>query len=312
MSRRIIIDSDMAFGSPNADVDDALAILVAFRLGLDIVGINAVGGNVSADKASRNIDTLLKRLGHGDLDHSFSMSEPIDPSLWVHKRWNGSSESMVSRKEYPNLKDSVSTLRDEIDSVDGNVTIVTIGPMTNIAMFIRIFPDYIPRIDSIYSMGGSINMPGVENGPSEFNIKADPEAADTVFSSGIPVVLFPLDVTKKKRIYPETISGWKDKKGLIGEFYEASITFMKHRAMRDGYSPAYAFYHDVMPIMALVHPEFFTFLPCSISVELNHGGNTRGVTVIDRKKGVCRVAIDVDAEGLFTLVEKLISSMEVM
>ena len=72
MNKKIIIDSDMAFGSPNADVDDSLAILMAFALELNVIGINAVGGNVSADKASRNIDKLLKRIGRERVIHSFS------------------------------------------------------------------------------------------------------------------------------------------------------------------------------------------------------------------------------------------------
>lgn len=305
MSRKIIIDSDMAFGSPDADVDDSLAILTAFALNLDVIGVNASGGNVSSDKSSRNIDKLLKRVGKEDVCHSFSASLPLDPAFWVKDRWTKSKEENVRREEFPELFDSVTALKNEIDSTESSVTIVTIGPLTNIAQFIRIHPDYIPRISEIYSMGGSINMPGVANGPAEFNIKVDPEAAEIVFSSGIPVVLFPLDVTKKKRIYPETIAKWKNLKGLLYEFYEASIAFMEHRAKRDGYSPAYAFYHDVLPVIALVKPEFFTFLPCNISVELNDGP-ARGVTLIDRRQGNCKVAVDVDSEALFAFMEDAI------
>ena len=301
MSGKIIIDSDMAFGSPYADIDDSLAILTAFALGLDVIGVNAVGGNVSADKASRNIDNLLKRIGRGDVMHSFSSSEPLDPTLWVHERWSKSVEEKVDRKSYPSLPDSVTALRREIDSVPDKVTIVTIGPMTNLASFIRTFPDYIPRIEAVYSMGGTINMPGVGNGPAEFNIKADPEAAEIVFSS-LPVTLFPLDVTKKKKIYPETIEKWSDQKGLIHDLYEASVSFMDYRAKRDGYTPSYAFYHDVLPIVGLVHPEYFSLLSCSVSVELN-SGLTKGVTVVDRRGGNCRVAVDVDSEAVFSFVE---------
>lgn len=307
MNKKIIIDSDMAFGSPNADVDDSLAILMAFALELNVIGINAVGGNVSADKASRNIDKLLKRIGRERVIHSFSNAEPIDPYLWIHNRWDTSTEEKVERNTYPSLPDSINAIKKEIDSVSSPVTIVTIGPMTNIAMFLKTYPEYKERIESIYSMGGTISMPGVKNSPVEFNIKGDPEAAETVFSCGIPLWLFPLDVTKKKRIYPETIESWKNTDGIIKEFYDASIKFMEHRAKRDGYSPAYAFYHDVMPIVALCHPEFFVFSPCSISVELNNCP-TRGVTVIDRTKGDSRVAIDVDAEGLFSFVKETISN----
>lgn len=304
---KIIIDTDMAFGSPKADIDDALALLMAFSLDLNIEAVTAVGGNVSADKASRNIDTLLNRIGKESVHHSYSAANPIDPFNWVFSRWNSSDEGFVHRSNFPALASSVDVIKQTIESSDEPVVIVTLGPMTNVATFLKLYPYLSSKIETIYSMGGSIHTEGVAKSFVEFNIKSDPEAAFVVFSSSIPVHLFPLDVTKKKKIYPETIERWSVYDGLIRDLYKASVSFMGYRAKRDGYEPTYAFYHDVLPVVALVHPEFFVLEKCSISVELNSGIN-RGLTLIDTTKDGCYVATDVDCDSLFSFIEGQILS----
>lgn len=305
MARSVIIDTDIAFGSPDADVDDALAVLSAFSLGLEVKALTAVGGNVSADKASRNLDRLLARIGKSDVPHSYSCSEPMDPSRWVHGRWNMSKEQFVSGSLFPGKLSSVELMRRTIMESDSCVTIVTIGPMTNLALLLTMYPDSAGKIDSVYSMGGSVSMPGVGNGPAEFNIKADPEAAEIVFSSGIPVTLFPLDVTKLKKIFPETICRWKAKKGIIHDFYSSSVAFMDFRAKRDGYSPAFAFYHDMLPVIGMVRPDMFVFRECTITVELNDC-RSRGVTLVDERPGRHRIAVSAASDELFSFAEESI------
>ena len=298
----LVIDTDMAYGSPQADIDDAVALLFALASPeFDLLAVSAAGGNAAPGCVSRNLDSLL-RLVSADIPHSFSCSRPIDPGFWVNARWSSSPAKPAARSEYPDLPDSVQLLYSTLSASAEPVTLVTIGPMTTTALLLIQHPDSAGTVGRIVSMGGSIHMDGVAGGPAEFNIKADPEAAAAVFSSGIPVFLFPLDVTKKKRIYPETIASWEGRGPLIRSLREASVAFMKHRAERDGYYPPYAFFHDVLPLAYLADPSLFTMRECSVSVDL-HGDLTRGVTVFDMASSGAHVAVDVDSDRVLALAE---------
>ena len=301
----LIIDTDMAFGSSCADIDDAVALLFAFSSPeLCVKAVSAAGGNAPPDRVSRNIDMLLSTISE-DVPHSFSASRPLDPWFWVDGRWSASKEEPVSRQVYQHLPDSVSLMHSVLSSSPFPMTIVTIGPMTNTALLLLQYPEDSRKIDRIVSMGGSIHMEGVSGGPAEFNIKADPEAASIIFSSGIPVCLFPLDVTKKKRFYPETIAEWKERGPMIRSLHDAAVAFMEHRARRDGYSPAYSFFHDMLPLVYLAAPQFFVMKSCSVSVDL-HGSLTRGVTLFDFNGSAAMTAVDVKADDVFRFAEERI------
>ena len=298
----LIIDTDMAFGSPCADIDDAVALLFAFSSPeLCVKAVSAAGGNAPPDRVSRNIDMLLSMISE-NVPHSFSASRPLDPWFWVNGRWSASKEEPVRRTGYCNLPDSVSLMHSVLSSSQSPMTIVTIGPMTNTALLLLQYPDDSEKINRIVSMGGSIHMEGVAGGPAEFNIKADPEAASIVFSSGIPVCLFPLDVTKKKKIYPETIASWSEKGALVRRLRDASTAFMEYRSKRDGYFPPYSFFHDILPLVYLVRPDFFEIKSASISIDL-FGNMTRGVTTIDFTEEGAFVATDADSDAIFDFVE---------
>ncbi len=302
---RIIIDTDMAFGSPNADIDDAVALLFAFASPeLDVMAVTAAGGNAAPDKVSRNIDALLSRTGVS-VRHSFSSARPLDPEFWVSGRWQSSPEAPVSGSAYPGLHDSVSVMREALLEGEDSKTVVTIGPMTNVAMLLLQYPEMRERISRIVSMGGSIHETGTGGGPAEFNIRTDPEAAAIVLSSGIPAVMFPLDVTKKKRFYPETIAEWKEQGPMIRSLHDAAVAFMEHRARRDGYSPAYSFFHDMLPLVYLAAPQFFVMKSCSVSVDL-HGSLTRGVTLFDFSGSAAMTAVDSESDDVFRFAEERI------
>ena len=302
---QIIIDTDIAFGSPSADIDDAVALLFAIASSeLDIKAIIASGGNAPPDKVSRNLDAFLSTIG-ANIPHSFTHSLPIDPFFWVNGRWSKSEEKIVKREEYPDLPYSYDLLYESVKKDDTKKTIVTIGPMTNVAFLLLQHPDAKDKIEKIVSMGGSIHKDGVGGGPAEFNIKADPEAASVIFSSGIPLYLFPLDVTKKKKIYPQTIASWKDKGPFIRSLCAASTAFMRYRAIRDGYNPPYAFFHDILPLAYLVSPDLFEMKETSIAIDLK-GNMTRGVTLFDFNQNSAYVAVDVDSDAVFSMAERRI------
>ena len=151
----LVIDTDMAYGSPQADIDDAVALLFALASPeFDLLAVSAAGGNAAPGCVSRNLDSLL-RLVSADIPHSFSCSRPIDPGFWVNARWSSSPAKPAARSEYPDLPDSVQLLYSTLSASAEPVTLVTIGPMTNTALLLIQHPDIAGKIGRIVSMGGS-------------------------------------------------------------------------------------------------------------------------------------------------------------
>ncbi len=308
----VIIDTDLAFGSNRSEIDDAVALALAFaQPSWDIIGVTAVGGNVPAAIASQNVDKFLKRLGKSDIPHSWSTRLPLDPSLWVRVRWKELEQEAPTEIPEGFISPELLLYRLIMESSEP-VTLVPIGSLTNIALLLRTYPSCIPHIKEILMMGGSWRMPGAK-GLAEFNILVDPESARIVFDSPLHITMFGLDVTKKQPVYPDDIVLWKEiPSSFIRDIYTNAVAFMQARAMRDGYATPYSFFHDGMPVMASSHPEFFTFRDCTITVD-TEGTYTRGMTIVDFKDRSAsgfkhRIAIDVDATSYLSTVLETISN----
>lgn len=302
----VIIDTDLAFGSERSEIDDAVALALAFaQPSWRVLGVTAVGGNVPAAMASDNVRKFLARIGRGEVPSSWSSRLPIDPSLWIEVRWKGLE--YLSPPDPPPCSVSPEDLLYQLimESPDP-VTLVPIGALTNIALLLRTYPRCISNIKEIIMMGGSWRTSGAR-GLAEFNILTDPEAASIVFNSPLPITMFGLDVTKKQPIYPNDIVRWGESpSAFIREIHHNALDFMSARAIRDGYTTPYSFFHDGMPVIASVHPELFKFRDCTISVDLA-GEHSRGVTVVDfkdrRGEGLKhKIAVDVDAPSYLKIV----------
>lgn len=308
MSTKVFIDTDIALGSQNADVDDAVAILLALcEPTLEIVGISPCSGNVPGIKSGPNLDALLVRSGKEDIPHASCAAASWDQSGWVQEtRWN-----KQPKEDHPSVfgngQSASEFLAQTVLHSEEPVTVITIGPLTNIATALASHSDCKTHIKEIRMMGGTWKMPGIQGQLKEFNMLCDPEAAHFVMQSGIPIVMFPLDVTKKRKVTPEDVQCWVDSDSpFLQKLGICCQNFMTYRAKRDGYDSPYAFFHDVMPIISLLHPSWFTLSPCDLQVDVD-GAYTRGMTVIDFKKRTRpelrdSIAIDVDAEAVFHYV----------
>jgi pyrimidine-specific ribonucleoside hydrolase len=310
----ILIDTDLAFGSENADVDDALAILLALAHPerFDVLAITAVSGNVDAIRASANIKRLLERLGRDDIPHCAASNRPLDSRFWVESRWKAQPKSLMERETAMNARYKtpgfgVDLIRDTLRSANEPVTVVCVGPLTNVALALSIEPDLSSNIRLIAAMGGTHLVSGVADGPAEFNVLVDPEAAALVFTSSVPAALFTLDVTKKQAIEAVDLQTWRSAPGgLLHQLAKDAEGYMSHRAMMYHQDRPYMFFHDAMPMVWLMQPDLFTLRSCLISVDCS-GEYTRGVTVVDTQKRAGRelkhwIAVDVDAPAALDLV----------
>jgi inosine-uridine nucleoside N-ribohydrolase len=195
----IVIDSDSAFFG-----DDGVAVVMLLRSGRasDIRGITMGAGNVAMPDAVRYMRDIVARLEHRPpvfagaarpLVHTPGMAR-VEARRWGPLDWTGA----LAREEDGGGRfesGAVAFLAEAVREHPGRVTILAIGPMTNLALALRTYPDIEPMIEALVFMGGAIHAPGNANRTAEFNFWFDPEAAQIVLRSAIPrKVMFALDV----------------------------------------------------------------------------------------------------------------------
>ncbi len=311
MARKIIIDTDPG-------QDDAVAILLALAsLELEVLGLSIVAGNVPLHHTVRNALTLCELAGRPDLPVYAGCDRPISRRLVTAEHVHGKTGLDGITLPEPAIQASpghavdflIETLRRE---APGTITLVPIGPLTNIATAFQRAPDIIPRVQEIVLMGGAYFEVGNITPAAEFNIYVDPEAAKLVFASGVPLVVMPLDVTHKAL----TSRAWVDGMAAMGRIGQAvaSWTDFFERYDREKYGSNGAPLHDPCTIAWLLKPELFSGRHINVEIE-TEGEFTVGMTVADWWRVTGREANatfirDVDAKGFFDLLTQRIGELD--
>lgn len=271
MAKKIIFDTDIG-------VDDAFAARYATKM-LDVVGITTVNGNCRCEQATKNAKLFCEKYGlstpvYRGATRPLSV-DPLVPSYHIHGR-DGMGQCYENNLS-DEAPDAVDFIIKTVMENKGEITIVAVGPLTNIALALSICPE-IAKHTKLVIMGGAYGFDGFTGNMShfaEFNIYVDPHAADQVFRSGIDVSVIPLDVTCKVLITREEIAATKDQFLIdISDFY---LKFCKEAAGFDGITV-----HDALATTFAYDPSFFTIVdkPCRVSCE----GITFGQTVIPRSR----------------------------
>jgi inosine-uridine nucleoside N-ribohydrolase len=199
---------------------------------------------------------------------------------------------------------------DTCRTVEG-VTLVPVGPLTNVALALRAAPDLADRVAGISLMGGGTF--GNRSAVAEFNIWADPEAAAIVFRSGVPLVMTGLDVTHRFLATPDRIASVRSLGGQLATFLADLFTFFSHTYVERHDDMAGAAVHDPVAVLAVTHPSLCRRTARHVDVE-TVGELTRGMTVIDRRTlhdrpaPTCDVVDDLDVDGAWTAVIEAIAS----
>lgn len=289
--RNIIIDTDPG-------IDDALALAIAlFSEKLDVKLITTVAGNVSIDKVTNNALKLLSFF-EKEIPVAKGANTPLIEKLVDASNVHGLSGMEGYDFPEPNnnllLKENaVNAMYKVIMKSDTNITLVPIGPLTNIAMLLSVYPEVKEKIDEVVIMGGSTTR-GNKGVMSEFNIATDPEAAKIVFNSGLKIVMVGLDVGLKALVMPED-SEKMAKFNKVGEM--AYCLFKKYRG--GSFNTGLKMY-DSSAIAYLLNPELFEIVETFVDIELN-GTMTRGTTIVDLKGYLkqepnTKVCIDIDSD----------------
>lgn len=274
----IIIDCDPGH-------DDAIALILALASPkLNVLAVTTSAGNQTPDKTLRNALRILTLLGRHDIPVAGGAPKPLRSELIIADNVHGESgldgPALPEPGFAPQALTAVELMAKTLRASTEPVTLVPTGPLTNIALLLSAHPELKAKIARIVLMGGSAG-PGNWTPAAEFNIYVDPEAAEIVFSAGVPITMCGLDVTHAAQVMDEDIERIRAITNPIARTVAELLDFFMiyHRDPKWGFVGAPL--HDPCTIAWLLRPELFTGIECHVSVE-TRGQYTVGMTVVDR------------------------------
>lgn len=311
MTLKIIIDTDPG-------QDDAVAILLALASPeLELLGLTVVAGNVPLSLTQQNARKVCELAGRPDIPVFSGCDKPLQRELVTAEHVHGRTGLDGIALPDPSMPlQSTHAVDFIIDSLrheaPGSVTLVPIGPLTNIAQAFRRAPDIVARVGRIVLMGGACFEGGNITPAAEFNIHVDPEAAGIVFTSGAPLTVIPLDVTHKAL----TSHAWIETMRSLGPVGQAvaSWTDFFERYDRTKYGSEGAPLHDPCAVAWLLEPALFSGRFINVEIE-TESRLTLGMTVADWWGVTGRTANatfirDVERDRLFDLLARRIARLD--
>lgn len=276
MNRRIPVILD---GDPGHDDAIAWTLANASPL-LEIKAVTSVCGNQTIEKTTYNAGRVMALIGL-DVPLAMGRVKPlvadarVAPSVHGESGLDGPVLPEPARK--PVAQDACALMAEVLEANAEPVTIVSTGPLTNVASLLLLYPHLKPRIRGIYLMGGGIAF-GNWTPAAEFNILVDPEAADVVFTSGLPITMAGLDVTEQALVFPEDFQRIRAVGNPVAKVVADWLDFFYDFHRKIGYSGAPV--HDAVAVAALIKPEIFTMRELYVAIETT-GDYCRGATVGD-------------------------------
>ena len=312
MAQRIIIDTDPG-------QDDAVAILLALASPdeLEVLGITAIAGNVPLELTARNARIVCELAGRPDMPVFAGCDRPLRRPLVTAEHVHGKTgldgpvlpEPTMPLQEQHAVDFLIETLRRE---PEGSVTLCPLGPLTNIATAFERAPDIIGRVGHIVLMGGAYFEVGNITPAAEFNIYVDPEAAEVVFRSGVPLTVMPLDMTHKALVTKPRNDAFRALGTPVGQAV-AQMTDFFERFDREKYGSEGAPLHDPCVTAFLLDPDLFTGRHINVEIE-TVSELTRGMTVADwwgvtdRPRNATFIG-DLDSDGFFALLTERLARL---
>ncbi len=277
MGRPIIIDADPG-------QDDAVAILLALASPeLDVVAITTVAGNVPQPLVTANALAMCELAGRTDVPVYKGADGPLERELrtaeYVHGPTGIDGADLPTPTTTAKHGHAVDFIIETCLSADDPITICPVGPLTNIGAAIARQPSIVSTIREVALMGGGFFEGGNTTPVAEFNIFVDPEAASIVFNSGVPLTMFPLDVTHKALVLPDDLKRFSGHGTQAGTAVAGMIDYYERHDI-EKYGFAGAPLHDPCVIAYLIEPQLFGGKPCRVDVE-TESELTMGQTVVD-------------------------------
>jgi pyrimidine-specific ribonucleoside hydrolase len=262
-------------------LDDAIALLVLCQSDLEILGVTTVAGNHRVDLTTRNALDLLALYGREDIPVAQGAGRPLINDLhiadFVHGP-NGLGQVVLPRAaRAPEAVHAVEWMRQTLLESEDKVTLIAIGPLTNLGLLLRMYPEVKEKIELISIMGGSTSFGNISP-VAEANVGHDPEAAKIVFSSGLPIVMSGLNLTFKMFIRDEEIQAIEAMGTTVSDAAAKFLFYHAAFAKRMGLEVDQM--HDTCAVAAVLYPELFTGRRARVDLDTGYGPG-RGQTIAD-------------------------------
>lgn len=289
--------------------DDAIAIMLCGNNErFDLRGITTVAGNQTIEKTTYNALKLCEHLNISTKVYKGAKEPIVSRVQKVAKNIHGESglDGPVLKELTRTYEKKVAVLyiADEILNSKEKITMVITGPMTNFALALKLYPEIKENIERVVFMGGSYQLGNITPA-AEFNIYCDPEAADVVFRSGIPLTMIGLDVTRKVLCLPEIMKKAASIGGVASKLFDGLMGFF-NKTQKEIFGWEGAPLHDPLTIAYLIDESVIKTKEVYAEVDTTYG-SSRGRTNCDmfnlskNKKNV-NVAIEVDVEKFWNIV----------
>lgn len=286
----IILDVDTG-------IDDALAIRYALNSSeLELIGLTTCYGNVPVSIASRNTLAILENVGY-EVPVFQGASQPLvrkaNYAPVVHGEDGLGNTLDFTPSGTISKTSAVEFLINTIRERPHEITIIAVGPLTNIAIAINLAPDIINQVKELVIMGGAVNVPGNVTPYGEANIVSDPEAAQIVFNSGLPITLVGLDVTMKTLLPIKVLNSWRESEKDVSLLVNMTEHYMK---AYDHFYPGIGgcALHDPLAVAVAIDPSFVKKVPMDIKVVLE--GEKAGQTIgTNNTSSMVQLCTEVDA-----------------
>jgi inosine-uridine nucleoside N-ribohydrolase len=316
MPQRVIIDTDPG-------TDDAVAILLALNSPeLKVEAITVVPGNVVAEQALENALKLVSLVGRTDIPVAPGAQRPLLQKLVTaggHGEAGLANTSLPPPFAIPDSRFAPDLIVEMIHSYPHQVTLVALGPLTNLALALTRDPTIAKLVREVVLMGGSVSAGNVD-AVAEFNIYVDPEAAQLVFNGGWPLTMVGLEIGRKALLRPGHVEAVQRNPGPQSTFVAEVLSFLVDRSCGHGFDGAPVY--DATAMAAVIDRSIITTRLLRVDVELR-GEFTRGQTVVNHRNALnqkvpegdhlrfrgtvplepnVHVALDIDAERFLDLL----------
>ncbi|KAK2978873.1 hypothetical protein RJ640_030922 [Escallonia rubra] len=311
---KIIIDTDPG-------IDDSMALFMAFQsLNLEILGLTTIFGNVFTEDATRNALLLCEIAGCPGLPVAEGSPEPLKGGIprvadFIHGSDGFGNIHLPPPKSKKIDKSAAEFLVDKVSEYPGEVSILALGPLTNLALAVKRDSSFASKVKRVVVLGGAFFALGNVNPAAEANIYGDPEAADIVFTSGANIVVVGINITTQVKFTDDDL---KELKQSGGRFAQVACNMCKfYRDWHVKSDGVYGiFLHDPVCFVALVRPDLFTYKVGVVRVETQ--GICVGHTLMDQglknwnssnpwtDYSPVSVAWTVDVDAVLTYIKELL------
>lgn len=302
----LVLDTDLAMGAPGSDIDDGFALALAVAdPDIDLIAVTTVNGNTDVDTATILTGELLRRLDR----QGIPVHRGAELPLLRPKARPRPPTPDVADPDFrgTTLEPAAAALVRLIRDNPHQITIAAVGPLTNIALALRLDPGIAELVREVVVMGGVfLGQTNRRDMPGEFNVWVDPEAAQIVVGSGVPLRFVGLDVTLRVRLSTADAQALEDSDSPFARFAgQHTRAWIAHQAEAHPGSEVdrdSCAMHDPLAVAAVTHPELLQWAPAHVAFATG-SERTRGIAVADLLDSStppepnCRIATDVDAEA---------------